>query len=93
MKTVFTPEALARSVANGAYNTCKLGEWQNALGDELFLFTYPSEDPLNEANGDGDFAEIIDFNADMTEVDVDLGFGGRTKTVKVTPDTIVYYRW
>jgi len=91
MRTVFTPQALAKSVGKGAYKTCTLAEWKNADGDELFLFIFPSPNPLNEANGDGDFVEIIDFKTDLTEVDIDIG-GGRTRTVKTTPDTLVYYR-
>lgn len=87
MRTVFTPDALARS----NYKTCKLSEWRNADGDELYLFIFPSEDPVNEINGDGEFVEIVDFKSDLSEVDVDAGFG-RTKTVQTTPDTVVYYR-
>ena len=91
MRTVFTPDALARTVAKGAYKTCKLGEWKDADGDEPFLFIFPSSDALNEANGDGDFAEIIDFKADLSEVDIDIGYG-RTRVVPTTPDTVIYYR-
>lgn len=92
MRTVFTPKALERSVAKGAFKTCKLSEWKNADGDEAFLFIFPSPSAINEANGDGDFCEIIDFKDDYSEVDLDAGYGGRLLTYKTTPDTVVYYR-
>jgi hypothetical protein len=91
MRTVFTPDALARSVAKGGFKTCKLSEWKDADGDEAFLFIYPSPILENEMNGDGDLLEIIDFNNDLTEVDTDAG-GGRLHSHKTTPDTVIYYR-
>ena len=87
MRTVFTPEALQRSVEKGGFKTCLLKEWKEVDGDEAFLFIYPSVDPINEVNGDGDFVEIIDFNRDLTLVDLDGG-----GSVKTTPETRIYYR-
>lgn len=87
MRTVFTPEALQRSVEQGGFKTCLLKEWKDMDGDEAFLFIFPSIDPINEFNGDGDFAEIIDFNPELTLVELDGGGVAHT-----TPDTQIYYR-
>ena len=83
MKTVITPEALAKSKT---FKQCKLSDWRKINADELFLFIFPSSDPFNEENGDGDLIEILDFNDELTEVGTDVG------DVKVTPDTVIYYR-
>ena len=96
MRTVITPDALARS----KFGKCTLAEWANKNftpaegfdGDEPFFFRYPSPNMDNYDNGDGDLMEIIDFAVDLSSIDVDAGFGGRTITIPATADTLVYYR-
>lgn len=95
MRTVITPDALERS----KFGKCTLKEWSDKNftpkdgldGDELFYFRYPSPVLENEMNGDGDLMEVIDWSKDLASIDVDLG-GGRTKTITVEPDTVLYYR-
>lgn len=87
MRTVFTPDALARS----KFKTCRLSEWRDVDGDELFYFRYPSPNLINQENGDGDLMEVIDFAVDLSSIDADVGFG-RTINIKTTPETLLYYR-
>lgn len=95
MRTVITPDALARS----KFGKCTLQEWADKNfkpaegfdGDELFYFRYPSPILENEMNGDGDLMEVIDWTKDLSSIDIDVG-GGHTKTVKLEPGTTLYYR-
>lgn len=83
MNTVMTPDAVQRS-----YKQCTLRESgdPNFTGDEVFLFIYPSTDPINEDNGDGELWEIQDWSADFGKVWTDKG------EHTTTPDTIVWWR-
>jgi len=85
--TVFTPEALRRSIEKGSMKTCRLSEWLGVDGDEMFIYIFPARDPINFTNGDGDLIEVIDFKADFSEIDLECG-----KTIKASPDTTIYYR-
>ena len=87
MKTVFTPEAVRRMIEKGSLKTCRLSEWKNVDGDEMFLYFFPSIDIFNFENGDGDFVEIIDFKVDYSEVDLSDG-----RTIPADGNTVVYYR-
>lgn len=87
MKTVFTPDAVARMLEKGSLKTCRLGEWKDVDGDEMFMYFFPSTNIINFENGDGDFVEIIDFKIDFTEVDLSDG-----RTIPASRDTVVYYR-
>jgi hypothetical protein len=83
--TVYTREALARSVANGKYKTCRLRDLAKTDTDETFVFRFPSPDLLNAENGDGEFLEIWDYAVDLSSVITSKG------DIDTAPDTIVYY--
>jgi hypothetical protein len=65
MNTVFTPKAVSSMVEKGAVKRITLGEFINSGYDEAFFFRFPSPDPANEANGDGDWLEIEDYAHDF----------------------------
>jgi hypothetical protein len=82
--TIFTPEAVDRMVAKGTFKRIKLKDWKSVDADEMFYFRFPSHNLVNEMNGDGDWLEIIDFDHDFTEIDVNRGtirlpLGGETE--------------
>ncbi len=84
--TVFTPDALERSVKKGAFKVGRMADYVRLDGDEFFVFRFPSRDIWNAENGDGDFLEIWDAAADGTAVTTSAG------EIAVTPETSVYYR-
>jgi hypothetical protein len=83
MNTVMTPETVRRCYSEG-----KLKDLAdpNFVGDEVFLFIYPSTDPINEYNGDGELLEIHDWAKDFSKV---WTFSSQYET---TPDTIIWWR-
>ncbi len=83
--TVITPDALARS-KNMA--PLKLSEMYNPnqTFDEVYIFIFPSPDPTDEINGDGQLLEIWDCARDFSSVVTSRG------NHKTTSDTIVYGR-
>lgn len=87
MNTIYTPEALDRSVSNGKYKTCRLRDLAKTDTDETFVFRFPSPDLLNAENGDGEFLEVWDYAVDLSSVTTSRG------DIATTPDTIVYYTW
>lgn len=84
--TVFTPDALERSVQKGAFKVGKMADYMSLDGDEFFVFRFPSSDIANESNGDGDLLEIWDAAIDGTTVTTSAG------EIAVTPEAPVYYR-
>lgn len=86
MNTVFTPDALARSVAKGAFKTCRLADFLQHDCDEAWLFVFPSRDLTNQENGDGDLLEVWDFAADLSSVTTSKG------DIEATPETAIYFR-
>jgi hypothetical protein len=87
MRTVITPEALASSKTFRKVTVAELNN-PNATHDEAFVFRFPSLDIINEENGDGDLIEIIDWNHDLTEIDLD----GARRPMVVTADTMIFVR-
>jgi hypothetical protein len=85
--TVFTPSAIASMLEKGTLKTCKLSDWKNVDGDEMFVYFFPSKNIINFENGDGDFIEIIDFKVDLSELDLSDG-----RTIPASPNTLIYYR-
>lgn len=85
MNTVYTPEALERSVSNGKYKTCRLGDLSKTDTDEVFVFRFPSPSLINAENGDGEFLEVWDYAVDLSSVTTSRG------DIATDPDTIVYY--
>lgn len=84
--TVFTPDALERSVARGAFKTARLGDFLKIDADEVFVFQFPSRDIVNSENGDGDFLEVWDAAADFSRVTTSRG------DIATTAETAIYYR-
>lgn len=84
--TVFTPEALDRSVARGGFKQARLGDFLKIDADEVFVFQFPSRDCLNRENGDGDLLEVWDAARDYTSVTTKRG------DIQTTPETTIYYR-
>lgn len=86
MNTVFTPAALARSVARGAFKTATLADFLSIDADEVFVFRFPASDMWNRENGDGEFLEVWDVAVDRSSVTTSRG------DIPTTPETTVYYR-
>jgi hypothetical protein len=86
MSTVFTPEALDRSVARGALKTARLGDFLKIDADEVFVFEFPSRNIVNRENGDGDLLEVWDAAIDYSSVTTARG------DIKTTTETTIYYR-
>lgn len=84
--TVFTPDALERSVAKGAYKQARLGDFLRIDADEVFVFQFPSRDTWNRENGDGDLLEVWDAATDYSSVTTKRG------EIATTPETTIYYR-
>lgn len=82
MSTVITPTALAAS----NFREIKLSDLRRTVCDECYVFIFPSMNPINQANGDGDLLEIIDFAYDFSHVETDRG------ELPTDPDTKVYVR-
>jgi hypothetical protein len=85
--TVFTPASLQRSVEEGSFHVMTLEEFRhhdNPFG-KAFVFIFPSIDETgtNQANGDGDLLEIIDFPIDMSHVTTSHGNLPASKSTKV----------
>jgi hypothetical protein len=57
--TVFTPDALERSVARGAFKTARLGDFLKIDADEVFVFRFPSRNIVNRENGDGEYGSHL----------------------------------
>jgi hypothetical protein len=87
VNTVYTQEALARSVANGKYKTCRLRDLAKTDTDETFVFRFPSPDLLNAENGDGEFLEIWDYAVDLSYVITSKG------DIETNAETVIYYTW
>lgn len=87
MNTVYTPEALERSVAKGKYKTCLLRDFGKTDTDEAFVFVFPSPDLINAENGDGNFLEVWDYARDLSSVTTSRG------DIATTPETVIYYTW
>jgi hypothetical protein len=73
MATVFTTSAVERMLARGAFLKVRLADLATMDYDEVFYFRYPSPDPINEANDDGDWLEVLDHAADFLWVDTERG--------------------
>jgi hypothetical protein len=86
MNTVFTPDALGRSVTRGAFKTARLGDFLKIDADEVFVFQFPSRSIVNRENGDGDFLEVWDAATNYSSVTTSLG------DIAATPETTIYYR-
>ena len=84
--TVFTPDALDRSVARGTFKTARLGDFMKIDADEVFVFQFPSRNIVNRENGDGDFLEVWDAATDYSSVTTDRG------EISTTTETTIYYR-
>lgn len=84
--TAFTPDALERSVARGAFKTARLGDFLKIDADEVFVFQFPSRNIVNRENGDGDFLEVWDAAMDYSSVTTSRG------DIATTPETTIYYR-
>lgn len=87
MRTVITPDALARS----GFQTCELKDLHGVEADEAFLFIFPSASMINQINGDGDLLEIIEVAGDCSWVEVDAG-GGGTIRLPASPEMTIYWR-
>lgn len=86
MDTVFTPDALERSVANGAFKTATLADFLNIDADEVFVFRFPARDMWSRENGDGEFLDVWDVAIDRSSVTTSRG------DIPTTPETTIYYR-
>lgn len=82
MDTVITPTALASS----NFREIKLSDLPRTDCDESFVFIFPSQNPINEANGDGELLEIWDYAPDFSSVETSRG------PLTTEPDTRVYVR-
>jgi hypothetical protein len=80
--TVMTPTALASS----NFREIKLSDLRYTFHDEAFIFLFPSQNIINEENGDGDLLEIIDWDVDCSTVETNRG------PLATDPDTKVYVR-
>lgn len=87
MNTIYTPEALERSVAKGKYKTCLLRDLGKTDTDESFVFVFPSPDLINAENGDGNFLEVWDYARGLSSVTTSRG------DIATTPETVIYYTW
>ena len=83
MNTVMTPEAVRRS-----YTAAKLRDIVDPkfTGDEVFIFVYPSNDVMNQWNGDGELCEVEDWAEDFSKV------WTSRREHKTTPETVVWWR-
>lgn len=88
MNTVFTPDALQRSVASGYFRKIKLKDWPKTDCDEAHLFVFPSPIDTDQINGDGMFREIEAANGNDTQV----WLSGIRRPFDVTPETDIYVR-
>lgn len=79
---VFTPEALKRS----NFKPCRLDEVNSKDHDGVYVFVFPSPNPINEINGDGDLIEIEGWATDYSQMWHERG------TINTTPATTVYYK-
>ena len=79
---VFTPEALKRS----NFKPCRLDEVRSKEHDGVYYFVFPSPNPINEINGDGDLIEIDGWAGNYSEIWHERG------VINATPETIVYYK-
>lgn len=84
--TVFTPEALERSVTRGAFKTARLSDFLKIDADEVFVFQFPSRVIESRENGDGDLLEVWDAAVDYSSVTTSRG------DIATTPETTIYYR-
>jgi len=84
--TVFTPDALERSVARGAFKKARLDDYLKIDADEVFVFRFPSPHLINQMNGDGDLIEVEDVSIDYHSVTTSAG------DISTTPETTIYYR-
>lgn len=84
--TVFTPEALERSVARGAFKKATMADYMTIDADEVFVFRFPARGLLDSENGDGEFLEVWDAAADRSSVTTSRG------EITTTPETAIYYR-
>ncbi len=82
MDTVITPTALASS----NFREIKLCELPRATCNECFVFVFPSSNPINAENGDGDLLEVLDFALDFSSIDTSRG------SLPADLDTKVYIR-
>jgi len=80
--TLMTPAALTRS----NLLTCRLCDLQGVDADETFLYIYPSQNYINELNGDGELIEVRDYASDCSCVDTSRG------EIATDSRTIVFYR-
>ena len=83
--TVITPEALKQSnfreiLAKDLYSP-NCGDV-----DEAFIFIYPSPDPMDEINGDGQLLEVFDVLQDCSKAFT------LHRTIDITPETKLYVR-
>lgn len=85
---VITPKALAAS----GYKPCNLGKLKEQDSEEAFLYIFPSPDPINAANGDGELYEIHDFDKDYSWVLTERGQHKRLRGEPITAETTVYFR-
>jgi hypothetical protein len=84
--TVFTPDALERSVTRGAFKKARLSDYLKIDADEVFVFRFPSPHLINQMNGDGDLIEVEDVSIDYDSVTTAAG------DIATTPETTIYYR-
>jgi hypothetical protein len=87
VNTIYTPEALERSVAKGKYKTCLLRDLSKTDTDDAFVFVFPSPDLINADNGDGNFLEVWDYARDLSSVTTSRG------DIVTNPETVIYYTW
>lgn len=83
---VFTPEALSRSVARGAFKTARLCDYLKIDADEVFVFRAQARDIVNRENGDGELLEVWDVATDYTSVTTEYG------DIMAAPDMVIYCR-
>lgn len=72
--TVFSPEAVQIMCAKGTFREILLKDMHTTDHDEAFYFRFPSPSVFNDANGDGDWLEIVDYRKDLSGVWTDAGF-------------------
>lgn len=78
--TVITPDALHRSM-----KTARLDQVESIETDEIYIFVFPSADPVNQVNGDGDLIEIYDWSKDFMSVGTSRG------ERRVSPSLDIWY--
>ena len=84
METVITPEALEQS----KFRKIALKDLYNPeeTSDEAFVFVFPSPDPVDQVNGDGQLIEIDDCEKDFSFIYTSH------RRIHSTPETIIYVR-